>query len=160
MEFRSPTLEGAIKKATAAYKTPKVKPASKPNSAAKRRVEEPSIPEQSPTQQRIGAIQDFTRNFQNMRDANTRGADKYFHCVANCQATRRGPIGEQVARQLSNAREWSQWVENHFGDGDEAADRAANQRGRNGARGNPGVSCHQVCRTEAPSWLSSRWYAD
>lgn len=48
---------------------------------------------------------DFWKNYQNMREANTIGADKYFHCVANCQASRRG-----------------------LGD----ADRAANRQGRKG----------------------------
>jgi len=37
----------------------------------------------------FGAIGDFAGNYQDMRDANTVGADKYFHCKANCQASKR-----------------------------------------------------------------------
>lgn len=39
---------------------------------------------------RKGAIDDFWRNYNDMRNANTIGGDKYFHCKANCEAARRG----------------------------------------------------------------------
>ncbi len=55
--------------------------------------------------QALGAISDFVRNYGNMREANTIGADKYFHCNANCEATKRGPAGERTATVLSDVRE-------------------------------------------------------
>jgi len=41
-----------------------------------------------------------------MRHANTIGADKFFHCMANCEAARRGKSGRLVARGLSELREF------------------------------------------------------
>ena len=35
----------------------------------------------------IGAVGDFLGKYRDMREANTIGADKYFHCKANCEAT-------------------------------------------------------------------------
>ena len=32
------------------------------------------------------ALWDFWKNYSNMREAKTIGADQYFHCMANCQA--------------------------------------------------------------------------
>lgn len=43
---------------------------------------------------------DFLNNYMNMRNANTIGADKYFHCMANCQASQRGPGGQAAARGI------------------------------------------------------------
>jgi hypothetical protein len=51
------------------------------------------------------ATGDFAENYFDMREAWTKGADKYFHCNANCQASARGPAGETTARTISNARE-------------------------------------------------------
>lgn len=52
-----------------------------------------------------GAVMDFMQNYIDMRKANTIGGDKYFHCKANCEASRRGAAGgkhgqnsEQYAR--------------------------------------------------------------
>lgn len=52
-----------------------------------------------------GGVDDFYRNKQTMIDANTKGVDKYYHCMANCEATQRGPGGEAAAKLLSVARE-------------------------------------------------------
>ncbi|SOB59839.1 protein of unknown function [Pseudodesulfovibrio profundus] len=48
---------------------------------------------------------DFVRNYTDMREANTVGADKYFHCKANYEASKRGPGGKAAAWTLSEARE-------------------------------------------------------
>ncbi len=53
------------------------------------------------------AARDFAGNYLDMREAWTKGGDKYFHCNANCQGAARGPAGEATARTLSNAREIS-----------------------------------------------------
>lgn len=79
----------------------------------------------------VGAARDFGRNYRNMRDANTIGADKYFHCRANCEASSRGETGRAVAERLSNMREI---VDQRVGgDPPEASqqDQQANVAGRN-----------------------------
>lgn len=104
------------------------------------------------------SIRDFWRNYQNMRDANTVGADKYFNCMANCQAASRGPVGEGMSRVISETREiFDQRVK---GDSSEQceADRAANDQGRNGAdrnrpRGQPAASCISTCQSFRPNGL-------
>lgn len=55
--------------------------------------------------QRSGARSDFRRNYQDMRDTKVIGADKFFHCKANREATRRGPEGEAEAERISDLRE-------------------------------------------------------
>jgi hypothetical protein len=79
-----------------------------------------------------------------MRDANTIGADKYFHCKANCQASRRGKAGETTACAISNAREWVD--QNIKGDSAaaSAADQVANAAGRAGANSSS-MACEIVC---------------
>ena len=76
------------------------------------------------------SVGDFTRNYFNMRDADTHGADKFFHCTANCEAASRGTAGSVVAEKISNAREVTD--QRIKGDPRSAseADQAANRAGR------------------------------
>ena len=37
-----------------------------------------------------------------MKDANTIGADKYFHSKANCDGAKRGELGAKVAKGISD----------------------------------------------------------
>nr|CRH04299.1 Serum amyloid A protein [Candidatus Magnetococcus massalia] len=83
-------------------------------------------------------------NYQDMQADNTKnGADKYFHCKANCEATRQGTGGRHAAVGLSALREevWGR------AKGDSASDRAAdyqaNRYGRDHAHNQQ--SCKQVC---------------
>lgn len=107
-----------------------------------------------------GAL-DFLENYKDMRDANTVGADKYFHCLANCQASRRGPGGKAAAQGASGLREVLDFPKN-IADGmtptdallDCVADEAANATGR---EGNPSASCQQVCSGLRPAALPSRF---
>lgn len=90
-----------------------------------------------------------------MRDANTIGADKYFHCKANCEASSRGSGGRDAAEAISEGREW--FDENVKGDprGVCDEDREANQHGRDGA--DSGRSCEEVCAPFRPNGLDP-WY--
>jgi RHS repeat-associated protein len=103
-----------------------------------------------------GAMGDFLRNYDNMRTANTIGGDKYFHCMANCQATRRGPTGEAAACVISDVREWTD--QNIKGDPASAslADQAANVIGRNGALSSS-QSCSAACSGYRPNGLPSKY---
>jgi hypothetical protein len=80
-----------------------------------------------------GAIGDFVKNNSEMRDENRKGADKAYHCKANCTASSRGEAGEQVAKTLSDRREDYGQLK---GDPpqDEVEDQAANRTGRDAGR--------------------------
>ena len=106
----------------------------------------------SPVAQARGAGRDFTRNYNDMVRANTKGADKYFHCKANCEATQRGPVGEKTAIVISNAREVVDTAKNFIrGERqDGAKDQEANRLGREQALRNPAQQCSVSCGVYAP----------
>ncbi|MCW5725040.1 MAG: hypothetical protein KIS81_08775 [Maricaulaceae bacterium] len=62
---------------------------------------------QNPISQVVSAVSDFIANYNTMVEHNFIGADKYYHCAANCEAAQRGEIGESVANVISDAREVS-----------------------------------------------------
>jgi RHS repeat-associated protein len=99
-----------------------------------------------------GAIGDFGRNYMNMRTANTIGADKYFHCKANCQATRRGEQGEKTACLISNARENIDQKIKGDPPSASADDQKANIHGRMGAKSSSDT-CEKVCGPLRPAGL-------
>ena len=66
--------------------------------------------------------------FAALVDANTIGADKYFHCNTNCQASARGCGGTQAAEFIGETREHEYISEIQRPACD--ADRAANDFGR------------------------------
>ncbi|XP_043099404.1 serum amyloid A isoform X2 [Puntigrus tetrazona] len=81
----------------------------------------------------VGGAKDMWRAYRDMREANWRHSDKYFHARGNYDAARRGPGGRWAAEVISNGREALQG----FGDSgrgrkDSEADQAANRWGRNG----------------------------
>jgi len=100
----------------------------------------------------VGATGDFVRNYWDMREANTIGADKYFHCKANCEATQRGEVGEDTATIISDLRELFDRL--FKGDPEEAseADQEANRHGRDNA--NAG-ECTEVCQPFKPDALDT-----
>lgn len=104
-----------------------------------------------------GAIGDFWNNYQDMRQAGWKGADKYFHCKANCEASQRGSSGEATACKISDTREW--WDQNVKGypASDSAADQAANQFGRNQGSTSVGASCAQLCAPYRPAGLPAQY---
>lgn len=105
----------------------------------------------------FGADKDFWDNYQDMRDANTIGADKYFHCKANCEAASRGAGGDIESSLLSEMRElFDEYVK---GDPPSAcnADRAANDHGRRAGRNNRNVDCSQACNPFRPNGLDPKY---
>lgn len=105
----------------------------------------------------FGADKDFWDNYWDMRDANTIGADKYFHCRANCEAARRGPGGALESWLLSEFRELTD--EHIKGDPPAAcnADRQANDHGRDQGRKNRNVDCGKACSKFRPSGLNPKY---
>ncbi|MCL6592212.1 MAG: hypothetical protein K6U80_19980 [Firmicutes bacterium] len=95
----------------------------------------------------------FVKNYMKMREANTIGADKYFHCMANCEASRLGLIGELTAMLISEAREIFDYI---TGDPRSACneDRIANMKGR---KGDKNKSCREVCSEFRPKALDPQY---
>ncbi|XP_004415725.1 PREDICTED: serum amyloid A-2 protein-like isoform 1 [Odobenus rosmarus divergens] len=82
---------------------------------------------------------DMMRAYSDMREANYKNSDKYFHARGNYDAAKRGPGGAWAAEKISNARENLQRVTDFFKYGDSShgvedskADQAANEWGRSG----------------------------
>jgi RHS repeat-associated protein len=108
-----------------------------------------------------GALYDFLRRYRDTRQANTIDADKYFHCMANCEAARRGPYGATGALVMSIAREaFDSSVK-----GDSAAacmeDMVANLAGVNGGTAcnscAPPSPCKRICKSFRPRALDPRY---
>ncbi|XP_002198615.4 serum amyloid A protein [Taeniopygia guttata] len=79
-----------------------------------------------------GGARDMYRAYKDMREANYKGADKYFHARGNYDAARRGPGGAWAARVISDAREnWQSGVSGR-GAEDTRLDQEANAWGRSG----------------------------
>ncbi|XP_044775260.1 serum amyloid A-2 protein [Neomonachus schauinslandi] len=81
----------------------------------------------------------MVRAYSDMREANYKNSDKYFHARGNFDAAQRGPGGAWAAKVISDAREKSQRVTDLFKYGDSGhgvedskADQAANEWGRSG----------------------------
>ena len=103
-----------------------------------------------------GAAGDFGRNYRDMREANTIGADKYFHAKANCEAAQRGPAGAATARRISDARETTDQMK---GDSPEAseADQQANRDGRAAGTANPNGNCASLVSKYRPNGLDTKY---
>ncbi|KAK2920137.1 serum amyloid A [Channa argus] len=74
---------------------------------------------------------DMWRAYGDMREANYKNSDKYFHARGNYDAAQRGSGGRLAAEVISNAREWVQEKMGH-GAEDSEADQHANRWGREG----------------------------
>ncbi len=73
--------------------------------------------------------------FNDLKAANCRNCDKYFHCIGNYNAVYRcnGILQWTTADHISNLREWSTGIGGSgTGGSDSKADQEANKFGRNG----------------------------
>ncbi|GIY63361.1 serum amyloid A protein [Caerostris darwini] len=75
---------------------------------------------------------DMWKAYQGMREANYKGADKYFHAKGNYDAAQRGPGGKWAAGVISDTREFLQGGSSGRGAADSRADQEANKWGREG----------------------------
>ncbi|XP_008279587.1 serum amyloid A [Stegastes partitus] len=74
---------------------------------------------------------DMAQAYRDMREANWKNSDKYFHARGNFEAAERGAGGRWAAEVISDTREWVQGKMGH-GAEDTAADQEANRWGRDG----------------------------
>ncbi len=103
--------------------------------------------------QRSCARQAFHRAFEEMASLPWMpGKDKYFHCKANCEATKCGPSGFQQACEWSDLREIGDQLTGGSRT-DSQADHAANKYGRDNALKNPNSSCQMVCSHFRPKGI-------
>ncbi|KAI8495557.1 Serum amyloid A protein [Branchiostoma belcheri] len=84
------------------------------------------------TREAVQGAGDMYRAYSDMREANWKNSDKYFHARGNYDAARRGPGGRWAAEVISNAREGYQSGLSGQGEADTRADQEANRWGRNG----------------------------
>ncbi|XP_016337197.1 serum amyloid A-5 protein-like isoform X2 [Sinocyclocheilus anshuiensis] len=83
--------------------------------------------------QAIDGAKDMFCAYQDMREANWKNSDKYFHARGNYDAASRGPGGRWAAEVISNAREALQGLgDSGRGKVDSEAEQEANRWGRNG----------------------------
>lgn len=101
------------------------------------------------------AFCDFLRNFYDMVVANTIDADKYFHCRANCEASKHGIAGSLVANAMSELRElWDQYSPIEPDPRSECdKDREANKQGREGKE----PDCRERCSKFRPRGLDPKY---
>ena len=113
----------------------------------------------SPLQQMIGtmyrilnSIEMFSHEYFAMRDANTHGADRYFHAKANARAAQQGNTGYATAYILSKGREIVQVAYNkifHYNEFekywlDTKEDIKANEKGREIGYANKNASSEEI----------------
>nr|WP_269318612.1 MULTISPECIES: RHS repeat-associated core domain-containing protein [unclassified Halomonas] len=99
----------------------------------------------------------FGRNYLDMREANTIGGDKYFHCKANCEAAQGGNGGGSAAKCISDTREWfDQHIKGNSVSSSED-DQVANHHGRNNGAANSTEDCSQICELFRPNGLPSQY---
>ena len=101
------------------------------------------------------AFKDFKNNFDKMNEANTIGADKYFHCIANYEAASRGWGGAIVAKSLSDLKEVKDKYINKYEDGDE--DQQANIFGRKAGKSKKYHSAKAACSLFRPKGLDEKY---
>ncbi|WP_409025065.1 serum amyloid a protein [Flavobacterium sp.] len=71
-----------------------------------------------------GGVSDFIETYNEMKDANWKNSDKYFHSKANFKASLRGPGGRYAAEKMSNLRE----ITDQYIKGDSRASSVADQK--------------------------------
>lgn len=116
-------------------------------------------------EQIIGTVNDFIRNYNDMKDANTIGADKYFHSKANCDGAKRGEIGSLVAKGISDLREFTDLFKNVLIKGmtvaesleDSAGDQEANYYGREQGKKHPDIDSRILVDRYRPNGLPKRY---
>lgn len=107
----------------------------------------------------------FLVNYYEMRDADTHGADKYFHAKANCEAAQRGVVGEMIAKAIGDLREFVDSYKNIYikkytieeSLKDIQEDLEANQEGRDLGRQYPTENPYELLKHRIPNGFPDRY---
>ena len=107
----------------------------------------------------------FVTNYDEMKDANTIGADKYFHARANLESAQRGIVGETIAKLIGDLREWTDFYRNTHQKGyspeeslkDIQEDLEANQEGRDLGRKYPQGNPYELLKHRIPQGFPDRY---
>jgi RHS repeat-associated protein len=91
----------------------------------------------------VTAIEILRNRANDMQRHNFIGGDKFYHCLAMCEASAKGPVGASVAATAGVARELNQRYRHGEPAAECAADNAANGRGI--AAGLRGQNCAASC---------------
>ncbi|MCR1819124.1 MULTISPECIES: hypothetical protein [Stenotrophomonas] len=107
----------------------------------------------------VAGASDFGGQYANQRSATHvvggshngwGGQDRYFHCMANCEAAQKGMGGSAAAQCISNGREWFDQSIKGDSAADSAADQLANRLGRSSGQMSRTGSCSQMCGSYRP----------
>ena len=94
----------------------------------------------------VDAASKMHRNYEDMKEDNVIGNDQYFHCKANCEAARHGPVGVLTSEVISNGREIADMLPPKFDpEPYRRADQRANYYGRMGGQ-HSNQSCRDMCK--------------
>ena len=99
----------------------------------------------------------FQKRRQDMMEADTHGADKYFHCLANYEATSLGNGGWIDAYALSAAREAYGILIKKDPLDDVKEDLKANKHGRESARSGKYKTAQEACAIFRPKGLDEKY---
>ncbi len=108
---------------------------------------------------------EFLTNYNNMKDADTKKADKYFHAKANYEAAQQGIVGSVVAKLISDIRELTDSYRNvhekgytpEFSKKDSEEDQKANSEGRRLGRKYPTKPPYEALEHLKPKGLPERY---
>jgi len=111
------------------------------------------------------AISIFIKNYNDMKIANTKKADKYFHSKANCEAAQLGNVGEITAQAISDLREFTDSFKNVCAKKmaikdslkDIKEDQEANKYGRRQGSANLYHSCRDLVEIYRPNGLPTKY---
>ncbi len=111
------------------------------------------------------AVGTFLTNYFELKDANTIGADKYFHARANYEAAQHGTVGELIAKIISDLRELTDGYRNINEKGysksesekDIEEDQNANYTGRILGRNHPLRPAYELLKKYMPNGFPERY---
>ena len=111
----------------------------------------------------------FLSNYFQLRDADTHGADKYFHAKANYEAAQQGIVGSLAAKIISDLREITDEYRNihekgytkEYSEQDIKEDQQANEEGRRIGRMHPLAPAFDMLKHLTPNgFLPDRFKDD
>ncbi|MGQ0528079.1 MAG: peptidoglycan-binding protein, partial [Alphaproteobacteria bacterium] len=103
----------------------------------------------------VSAFGVFWRNYIDMREVQLDGADKYFHCKANYEATEKGWATR--AENLSDQRAWYKKNIKKDSNLDVWEDQGANIWGREAAKTGKYKSASEACEIHRPEGLDEKY---